>query len=128
MVDLLHHFISLLFFWYAIIISWYYINLRSSIIFCLSSGDIFLSLWISLKSPILCSSFVTELFCGDVFGTIGFSSAISLLIKSPIASAVFWIALFEKVLSASSAWSRTFRQYLLPKFLHTFLPLFFLYL
>ena len=38
----------------------YYINLRLSIIFCLSSGDIYLSLCISLSC-----SFVTvsELFC-----------------------------------------------------------------
>ena len=63
-----------------------YINLRSSIMFCLSSGDIYLSLGISLSY-----SFVTvfELFCGDIFETFGNLSPVLLPIKSLVASAVF---------------------------------------
>ena len=36
-------------FWYSIITLYYYINLRSSIIFCLSFQDIYLSLSISFS-------------------------------------------------------------------------------
>ena len=79
MVDLLYHLTSLLFF--NIPLLCYYFNLRSSI-FYLSFGDI---------------------FCGDVFETCVIFSAILFPIKSPVASAVFLIALFEAVLSASVA-------------------------
>ena len=99
-------------FWYPIIIYLYYINLRSSIIFYLSSGDIYLSLGISLWNPIFSSSFVIELFCGEFVETLVTLSAILLPIKLPVESAVFIIALFEAVSSASVvdclAWSRSF--------------------
>ena len=52
--------------------------LRLSIILCLSSGDIYLSL-----SSF--SLFVCELFCGETFETLVILSAI----KSPVAAAVF---------------------------------------
>ena len=41
-------------FWYSIIILLYYINLNSSIIFCLSCGDIYLSFGISLLTSFEC--------------------------------------------------------------------------
>ena len=63
-------------------------------ILCLSSGDIFLFLGIY-------SSFVSELFLGETFETFVILSAILFPIKSPVASTVFWIDLFEGVLSAS---------------------------
>ena len=78
MFDLLHHLILLIPLLYEIIL---FINLRSSKIFCLSSKDIYLSL--------SSSSFVTELFCGEVFETFANLSAILLSIKSTAASAIF---------------------------------------
>ena len=79
---------------------YYYINLKSSIIFCLSSGDICLSLGVFLPC-----SFVTvsELLCCEFFEAFVILTAILLPIKSPVASAVFSITLFEEVLSASVA-------------------------
>ena len=61
---------------------YYYINLRSSIIFCLCPGDIYLSL------SIFSSSFISELFFGEVFDTLVILSAISFPIISPFDSAV----------------------------------------
>ena len=87
---------------------YYYINLRLSIIFCLSSEDIYLSLGIYLSR-----SFVTvsNLICCEVFEIfiilpsydLATASTILLSIKSPAASAVFWIAFFETVLRPSVA-------------------------
>ena len=67
---------------------YYYINLRLLIICCLFSGDInniFLSI----------SSFISEF--GNVFETFVILSTTFLPIKSPGASSVFWISLFEAV-------------------------------
>ena len=64
--------------------------------FLLSSGDINLSL-----------SFSSEFIFAEVFETLIILSAIFLPIKSPVASSVFRIALFEAVLSASVAGSLT---------------------
>ena len=61
---------------------YYYINLRSSIIFCLCIGDIYLSL------SIFSSSFISELFFGEVFDTLVTLSAISFPIISTFDSAV----------------------------------------
>ena len=69
-------------FWYFIIILCYYISLRSSIIFCLCSGNIYLS-------PSISSSFVSELFCGEVSEALVILSAILFPMKSAAASAVF---------------------------------------
>ena len=104
---------------------WYfYIKLRSSIIFCISFGDIDLSLGISLPC-----SFVTvsKLFCCEVFETFVILLSILLPMKSPVASVVFWITFFEVFLSASIAdylaWLRNFRLNLPLKCLIIFLPI-----
>ena len=70
MVNLLHYPIYLL----LADIPWlyYYTILNSSIIFCLSSGDIYLSFGISVSLAT-----VSEVFCGDFF-------VILLAILSPI--------------------------------------------
>ena len=83
MVDLVHCLTNLLYL--DIPLLYYYINLRSSILFCLSFGDIYLSLGISLSC-----SFVTisELFCCEVFEAFVILSAISLPIKSTVAFVV----------------------------------------
>ena len=84
MVDVVYCLINLLFF--DILLIYYYINPRSSIFFCLFSGDKYIYLGISLPY-----SFVTvsELICGEVFETFVILSANLLPIKSPVASAVF---------------------------------------
>ena len=68
-------------------------NLNSSIICFLSSGDIYLFLGVTIST----SSFVS-LFCevfAEFFETLVILSAILLPIKSSVASAVFWIDLFD---------------------------------
>ena len=60
MVELVHCLTFLLFF--DISLLYYYINLRSSIIFCLFSEDVYLSLGISVSLSI-----VSEVFCGKSF-------------------------------------------------------------
>ena len=80
----------------------YYISLNSSIICCLFSVDTCLSLGISL----LTSSFseCNSVECNSLenfFEEIVILSAILLPIKSPVAPAIFWIALFEAVFIAS---------------------------
>ena len=106
-----------------------YINLRSSIFFCLSSGDTYLSLGISLSSSLVT---VSDLFCCKFFETFEILLAILITIKSAVASAVFWIAL-EAVLYASAAdfWhdqedsghvhQSSFHLYFLPIFCSTFI-------
>ena len=62
----------------------------------LFSGDMYLSFGISISSSFCeCNSL------GDFFETLVILSAILLPIKSPVASAVFWIALYEGVFIAS---------------------------
>ena len=89
MVDLVYCLTSLLFF--GIPILYYYINLRSLRIFCLFSGDIYLSFGITLSNLIFSASLstVSELFCGEVFETFVILSAILLAIKLPVASVFF---------------------------------------
>ena len=53
--------------------------------------------------PSIFSSFVSKLFCGEVFEALAILSAILFLIKLPVAYAVFWIGVFKAVLSASVA-------------------------
>ena len=98
MVDLVYYLTNLLFFDIALL--YYYINLGWSIIFFLSFGDIYLSLSISLSFSFV---IVSESFCGELLKTFVILLGILLPIKSPVASAVFWITLFEEVLSASVA-------------------------
>ena len=92
---------------------YYYINLISSIIFHLFSGDLYLS------SAIFNSfSSVFKTFCEGFFETLVILSAILLPIKSIIASsAVFWIAHSEAVFIASDVYflalSRSFWLYCL---------------
>ena len=82
-------------------------NLNSSIICFLSSGDIYLFLGVSISISFFISSLSLhnslEVFffeCNSVETPV-ILSAILLPIKSPVASAVFWIALFEAVFIAS---------------------------
>ena len=87
-------------------------------VFCLSSGVIYLSLGIPLSCPFVT---VSELFCCELFVTFVTLSAILLPIKSLFDSAVFRIFLFEAIASApvpdSLAWSRNFWLCLPLKFL-----------
>ena len=75
MADLMCRLSNLLFFGIPLL---YYISLNSSIIFCLSFEEIYLSLGISLLTS----------FC-DFFDALVILSAILLPIKSPVAPAVF---------------------------------------
>ena len=92
MVDLVYYLTNLLFF--NIISIYYYINLRLSIIFCLSSEDIYLSLGISIGISLSCS-FVTvfELFCCQFIETPVTLLEMLLPISSPVASVVYWYSI-----------------------------------
>ena len=96
MVDLMHCLTNSLFF--DILLLYYYTSLNSSIICSLFAGDMCLSFGASDSS-------LASLFCGflDFLETLVILSAILLPIKSPVSSAVFWIALFEAVFIASVA-------------------------
>ena len=76
---------------FDIVLLLYYTNVRSSITFCLSSGDIYLSLGISLLLSLVS---ISKLFCCKMFETSLDLSAILLPNKSAVASAVFRITLF----------------------------------
>ena len=78
MVHLMCHLSNLLFFGIPLL---YYINLNSSIICCLSFGEIYLSFGISLLTSFDCISSLCDFFEG--FAVI--LSAILLPIKSPVA-------------------------------------------
>ena len=100
-------------------------NFNSSIICCLSSGDIYLFLWVVLLTSssvwlLLCNSFANFFFEALVI-----LSTILLPIKSTVASAVFWIGLFDAVFITSVVDflvpSRNFWPYLLLKLLPMFL-------
>ena len=95
MVDLVYCLRNLSFF--DISLLYCYTNFNSSIICCLFSGDMYLSFGTSN------SSFCKFLECSvEVFyKTLSFLSAISLIIKLPVASAVFLTALFEAVFIVS---------------------------
>ena len=91
MVDLMCHLSNLLFF--GIPLLYYYVNLNSSIICCLSFGEIYLSFGISLLTSFDCIYSFCDFFDALVtsFG-LGFAvilSAILLPTKSPVASGVF---------------------------------------
>ena len=79
---------------------YYHINLRSSIIFCLSSRDIYLSLDTSSSCSLV---IVSEVFCGELLQTFIILLAILLPIISPVASTIFRITFFEEVLNSSVA-------------------------
>ena len=97
MVDLFHCQTNLLFF--GIPLLYYHTNRNSWINCCLSSGDMHLFLRVAFST-----FFSVSLFCKYLVGffeTLVILSVILLPIKSPVASAVFWIALFEAVFIAS---------------------------
>ena len=95
MVDLMHCLTNSLLF--NIPLLYYYTCLNSSMICCTFSGDMHLS----FGAPDLPLASLFCVFFFDFFETLVILSAISLPIKSPVASAVFWIALFEAVFIAS---------------------------
>ena len=94
------------------------------------SGYIYHSLGIFLSNPVFSVSLSTacELFWGEPLDTVVVLSAILLPIKSSVDSAVFWIALFEAVLSAFVAdylvLSISFWLYLLKLFFPNVFPIF----
>ena len=81
MVGLMYCLTNLLFFDIPLL---FYVNLNSSIIFCLFSGDIRLSFGISVSSKLFC-----ECNFFKYFDALAILSAILLPIKSTVASAVF---------------------------------------
>ena len=131
MVDLMYYLTNLSFF--DIPLLCYYINLEWWIICCLFGRYASFVWHFSIKSYIFCFTF--KCFWTILWWTSWYfvvTSAILLPAKSTVASAFFWIALFEAVLSASvtdcSTCSRSFWLYLLLKFLIViFLPIFFPY-
>ena len=94
-------------------------NLNSLIIYCLSSEDMYFFLWAVISASSSISSLLCNPFVDFFFETLVLLSAILLPIKSPVVSAVFWIALFEAVFIASVvdflALSRSFWPFLLLK-------------
>ena len=93
-----------------------YTNLNSSIIYCLSSGDMYLFLGVALSTSTSVLSFGNSSV--DFFETLVILSAILLPIKSPAASAVYL---------SSSFWSNFYRICCwffsaIKKFLTVFIP------
>ena len=87
MVDLVCYLINLLCF----LVFHCYFNLRSSIISCLFSGDMYIYFGISLLNPIFSVSLstVSELLYDEVIVSFVIALAFLLLIKLPVAFAVF---------------------------------------
>ena len=101
MLDLVYFLTNLFFiFLYSIVILIIFILYSSSINFGLYSGDIYLSLDISLSCSFV---ILSELFRGEFSETFVVLWAILLPVKSPVASVVFLITLFKEVLSVSPA-------------------------
>ena len=75
-------------------------NLNSSIICFISYGDIYLFLGVAISTFTSVSSFGNS-FVDFFLETLVILSAILLPIKSPVASAIFWIALFDSVFISS---------------------------
>ena len=93
----MHHLSNVLFF--GIRLLYYYINLNSSIVCCLSCGDIYLFFDISLLASFECNSVDDNPFGGnplDFFDVIVIWSAILLPIKSLRMPEVFFELLFLK--------------------------------
>ena len=93
MVDLVYYLINLLSFHIPLL--YYNVNLSSSVIFCLSSGYIYLSADISLSFAI-----VSELLCSKVLETFVILLVILIANKWPVTSNVSWNTFSEVVLSA----------------------------
>ena len=91
MFDLIHY-LKKFSFLYVPLLSCY-INLRTLIIFCLSSGDIYFSLGISVS----CSFIVlSKLFCSKLIETFVILLAILLPTKLPVVSAFFELLFLKK--------------------------------
>ena len=101
MVDLTRCLTNLLFF--DIPLLYCYSNLNSSIICCLSSGDMYLFFGtsISLLASLFFECNSTECSAEDFFETLVILSAFSFSIKSPVPFTGFLIAFFEAVFIAS---------------------------
>ena len=90
----------------------------------------YISLGISLSSAISFVSFVTfsEIFYGETIETFVNLLAILLPIRSPVSYTVFWIALFEAVLSAlfnmAKKFLALFTAQVFTYFLAVFFPIF----
>ena len=87
MVDLMCRLSNLLFFGIPLL---YYVSLNSSIIFCLSFEEIYLSFGISLLTSFDCISSLC-----DFFDALVILSAILLPIKSPVVSALLLTIFFN---------------------------------
>ena len=92
MADLEYYLKNLQFF--DISLLYYYINLRSSITGCLSTGDIYINIYFfgnSLSNYVFFVSLamVFDLFCDELLKAFATLSAILLPIKSTVASAAF---------------------------------------
>ena len=112
-------------FWYPMIMQYCYANFLQSIIFCVSSLDIFPFLGIYLSC-----SFITvfKLFCCDALEIFLILSAILRPIGSLVNSAIFLNYSFgsnwSKSMAKYLALSRNFWLYLMLKLLLMFLPIF----
>ena len=100
---------------------YYYINVSSSIIYCLSSRAIYISFGISINFSSVCGK-VSELFCGEYFKYNFITNKITSCFCG------FLNYSFDLVLSASAAdflgWSKSFWLYFPLTFLSIFLPMF----
>ena len=96
----MHHLSNLLFF--GIPLLYYYINLNSSIIFCLSYGDIYLSFDISLFVYLIATDHLVAFYL-FFFLILVILSAILSPIRSSVAMAVFAIAFLLAIFNASVA-------------------------
>ena len=72
-------------------------NLKSLIICCLSSGDMYLFLWVVNSTSSLLLLLLLLLLLDGFLETLVILSAILLPVKSPVASAVLWVALLDAV-------------------------------
>ena len=96
-------------------------NLSSLIICSLFSGGIYISFCIFLSNSLFSVSPLTDI--GEVFETFVILPAILLPIESPVASAVFWIALSASVADCL-VWLKRFELYLLVNCCLHFYPYF----
>ena len=113
--------------YFDIPLMYYYINITSSMIFCLSSRGIYLSFLMSLSCSFLT---IYKLFCGKILAFFVILSVILLPIKSPVASAFFELLSWDRFkcirfkciggIIYYLVRSRSFWLYLLLKFLHIF--------
>ena len=127
MIDLVYCLKHLLYF--DISLMYYYINIRSSMIFCLSSRDIYLSFGMFLSCSFLT---ICKLFCSKVLAFFVILSVILLPIKWPAASAFFDLLSWDRFKCICGiiyylVWSRRFWLYLLLKFLLIFYQYFYPY-